>query len=359
MLTRSSSRRRESARHDANILDAAERVFQRKPYRQATMEEIARETGMSVGGLYNVFADKQDLYTQVIERSGESLIARTEQALRTYRQPSEALHQLVRLRLYNYVRDRLFFNTFAYPHELGVEPDPTNLDPRVVELYHHYLETMERQIRTVAGDVARVKHIAKGDYRSALSLEGLITAFMGYWAGPRQSDSLVAAAHEIVEILLRGVGKAGASAAATPPADEPASRDIHISTFDMERLREVLEVARAFGGAHGQAYLDILASELAHAHMVHSRDVPPDLITMNSRVRLRNLDTAQESVYALVFPKDADAREENVSVLSPLGTALLGFRVGDTITPPAPQRAPSYLVLEILYQPEAAGDFHL
>ena len=80
---------------------------------------------------------------------------------------------------------------------------------------------------------------------------------------------------------------------------------------------------------------------------------------MNSRVRLRDLRTGEDETYTLVYPEEADIDEGRLSVLAPLGTALLGSRNGQTIVVNAPGGRRRLKVERILYQPEAAGDYHL
>jgi regulator of nucleoside diphosphate kinase len=88
------------------------------------------------------------------------------------------------------------------------------------------------------------------------------------------------------------------------------------------------------------------------------QDIPHDLITMNSTFRLRNLDTAEQTVYTLVFPGEADSAKSKISILAPVGTAVLGYRVGDIIEWQVPAGSKRFKVEQILYQPEAAGTFH-
>jgi regulator of nucleoside diphosphate kinase len=87
--------------------------------------------------------------------------------------------------------------------------------------------------------------------------------------------------------------------------------------------------------------------------------MPGDVITMHSRARLVDRDTAEELKYTLVFPKEANIGHAKISILAPIGTAMLGQRVGDTFTWHVPDGEVNLEVKEILYQPEAAGDYHL
>ena len=133
---------------------------------------------------------------------------------------------------------------------------------------------------------------------------------------------------------------------------------IFINEFDMERLRKLLEDAKVLN-RHGNEYLENLEKELPRAQVVAPNEVPADIVTMNSTASLRDLDTQEEMTVTLVFPKDADMSQAKVSVLAPIGTAMLGYRIGDTFTWNVPDGERRLQVENILYQPEASGDFHL
>ena len=103
--------------------------------------------------------------------------------------------------------------------------------------------------------------------------------------------------------------------------------------------------------------LESLAFEIERAIVLPSRQVSRDVVTMNSRARLRlNEETTEIS---LVYPKHADGSPGRVSGFSPLGTAILGFREGDLIDWGDPDDSVRIRIEKVLYQPEAAGDFHL
>jgi len=135
-------------------------------------------------------------------------------------------------------------------------------------------------------------------------------------------------------------------------------RTIHITEIDNKRLRDLLAEAR-YTGYSGKEYLSDLEKELNRAQVMDPKTVPPDLVTMNSRVRLEDLDTGEEMVYTLVFPENADLAENKISILAPIGTAMLGYRVGDTFEWKVPGGISRIKIKELLYQPEAAGDYHL
>ncbi|MCC6320833.1 MAG: nucleoside diphosphate kinase regulator [Phycisphaerales bacterium] len=137
-------------------------------------------------------------------------------------------------------------------------------------------------------------------------------------------------------------------------------RTIHVTQQDMHRLRELIASSRSAGGGddRDRPYLATLATELDRAVVVGQREIPSDVVTMNSRIRLR--DGRSTWTMTLVFPEKADTEEDRISVLAPLGAAILGCRVGQPVTFRVPGGAErSCDILGVLYQPEAAGDLHL
>ncbi len=136
------------------------------------------------------------------------------------------------------------------------------------------------------------------------------------------------------------------------------TRKLYVTQVDKERLEELIAVAEEFGD-YSRKDLEGLAGELARAKVVPSKDVPPEVVTMNSQVILRDVDTSEEMTYSLVFPKDADIDAGAISILAPVGTAILGYSEGDVIEWPVPSGIRRIRIERILYQPEAAGDFDL
>lgn len=134
-------------------------------------------------------------------------------------------------------------------------------------------------------------------------------------------------------------------------------RHIAITEFDLERLQELIEEMQD-QPSRDSRYLDELSEELVRAEVVAPEEIPPQVITMNSRVRLQDLDSKAEVEYTLVFPADAKLEQGKISVLAPIGMAMIGYRAGDTITWRVPAGIKRLKVKKILYQPEAAGDFH-
>ena len=128
-------------------------------------------------------------------------------------------------------------------------------------------------------------------------------------------------------------------------------RPIIISREDRERLEALIESARRDSRVREEC-LAPLEAELRRARVVRGDKVPPDVVTMNSVVRLRDLDSAVTEEYELVYPEDADIAIHRISVLAPIGTAILGYRPGDVIEWPVPSGRRRLRLEEVLYQPE-------
>ena len=131
---------------------------------------------------------------------------------------------------------------------------------------------------------------------------------------------------------------------------------IHITTQDKQRLEDLLvEVQASDPRKHGD--LKALTQELRRAVIVDPKDVFCDVITMNSRAEMRDLESGETVAFTLVFPSEANMDEEKISVLAPIGAGMLGYRVGDEFEWNVPGGLRRMKVTKVEYQPEAAGDF--
>lgn len=131
---------------------------------------------------------------------------------------------------------------------------------------------------------------------------------------------------------------------------------IYITNFDRERLYSIINNHRS-ASPKMKAQIDRLEEELEKAVVVEPKDVPADVVTMNTKLRLRDEKSGEERILSLVFPSDADFEKNRLSVLAPVGTALLGYRVGDVIEWEVPSGTKTFRIIETIYQPEAAGHF--
>jgi regulator of nucleoside diphosphate kinase len=131
------------------------------------------------------------------------------------------------------------------------------------------------------------------------------------------------------------------------------SRKIIITQADYGRLRRIIDSSRELLPKDGE-HLDALERELDGAIVARSLEVPRELVTMNSRVRVLDLSSGRELRYQIVFPGEADVFRKRISVLAPIGMALLGRAADEIVEWEVPSGTRRLLILEVEYQPEAA-----
>ncbi len=129
---------------------------------------------------------------------------------------------------------------------------------------------------------------------------------------------------------------------------------IVLSSLDVDRLESLLgSLSREERQQHAG-----LQEELDRAEVVEPRDVPPDVVSMNSTVRFA-MESGEEFNLTLVYPRDSDGSADKVSILAPVGSALLGLSVGEQIEWPKPGGGKMTVkIKEITWQPERAGEYH-
>ncbi|MFA6356172.1 MAG: nucleoside diphosphate kinase regulator [Candidatus Omnitrophota bacterium] len=131
-----------------------------------------------------------------------------------------------------------------------------------------------------------------------------------------------------------------------------SERTLYITAIDKERLHELIVSTRK-NAVESEIHLRDLEVELEKAIIVQPRDIPKDVVTMDSQICVKDLDTQEEVVYTLVFPSFSNIELNRISVLSPIGTALLGYRTGDIIEWRVPAGIRKLKIKKIVYQPEA------
>lgn len=137
---------------------------------------------------------------------------------------------------------------------------------------------------------------------------------------------------------------------------QTAKKPIHITSHDKRLLEDLVAESEAL---HSQPRADLkaLAEELKRAVIVEPREVPNDVITMNSRAEMLDLDTSETVTFTLVFPSQANIDAGKISVLAPIGAGMLGYRENDEFEWQVPDGMRRMRVNQIHYQPEAAGNF--
>lgn len=134
---------------------------------------------------------------------------------------------------------------------------------------------------------------------------------------------------------------------------------IYVTETDLERLGNLIELVRNQNERAHFPYINTLEEKLEFAETAFSEDIPSNVVTMRSRVRLSDLETGQDNTYTLVFPNEADVDKGKISILAPLATAILGRKLGEVVEFQTPSGLRRLSVDEIIYQPESAGDYDL
>ncbi len=141
-------------------------------------------------------------------------------------------------------------------------------------------------------------------------------------------------------------------------------KQIQITDSDFQRIKTLLR-GDWVDRREDAGDLKRLEHEIERADIVKSTEVPKDVVTMNSRVRLRDLDSGDAVDFSLVFPTFPFAAGSNhlatttIPVQAPIGTAVLGCRVGDIIEWEAPAGTRRLKVEAVSFQPEAVGRYDL
>jgi regulator of nucleoside diphosphate kinase len=140
----------------------------------------------------------------------------------------------------------------------------------------------------------------------------------------------------------------------------PRTDRLLLTTLDARRLRGALERLPPRARSARAEELELLTDALESAVVVPPERMPPDVVTMRSRVVLKDVESSARREVALVYPVEGSAHEARVSVATPVGTALLGLAEGSVLGWPLPSGRTALLRVEAVpYQPERAGDFHL
>jgi regulator of nucleoside diphosphate kinase len=129
---------------------------------------------------------------------------------------------------------------------------------------------------------------------------------------------------------------------------------IRVTELDSRRLQGLIEGSRV-KDTRDAGNVKLLERHLDDAEIIPAESIGPHVVTMNSEVRVRDLDSPETMVFQVVFPRAADATAGKISVLAPLGMAVLGRRLGEHVTWEVPGGVRRLLVDRILYQPEREG----
>lgn len=135
-------------------------------------------------------------------------------------------------------------------------------------------------------------------------------------------------------------------------------KDLIINRLDYARIKRSIDDARQFKSLN-KVDSDKLLHELESAKIVEPEEIPANVVTMNSIVKLIFLNSNKQIEFQIVYPEKANLKENKISIFSPIATALIGYKVNDEIEWIVPSGPTKIKIEEIIYQPEAAGDFNL
>ncbi len=133
---------------------------------------------------------------------------------------------------------------------------------------------------------------------------------------------------------------------------------LQISNLDYQRLSGLIQKIKSTMKNDLQN-IETLETEIERAKRVEPRKIRPNVVTMNSDIEVIDTDTERMMKFKLVYPEEADFKTGKLSVLSPLGSALIGYKEGDEVEFLVPAGMKTVRIGKILYQPEAGGEFSL
>lgn len=128
---------------------------------------------------------------------------------------------------------------------------------------------------------------------------------------------------------------------------------IHVTEQDKSRLEDMIGAIIRSGKKRDD--FSSLIAELNRATVVSAKSISPNVVTMNSKVSIIDVDTSEKMKFTLVYPEDADAGENKISILSPIGSGMLGYKVGDEFQWAVPAGIRKFTIAKVNHQPEAAS----
>ncbi len=134
--------------------------------------------------------------------------------------------------------------------------------------------------------------------------------------------------------------------------------NIIINRLDYARIKKCISDAKQFKSLSG-VEAENLVNELNSAKIVEPEAIPANVVTMNSIVKLSFLNNNKHVQFQIVYPDQANLKENKISIFSPIATALIGYKVADEIEWVVPAGLTKMKIEELVYQPEAAGEFDL
>ena len=197
-----SRKERERLRHRREILAAAERLFSQKGYHGTTVQEIAQEAEFSVGALYNMFENKDDLYLQLVEMRAEEYFESVEKRLAQVAAPLGKIRTVIATKLDFFREHKAFFSIFC---DIGTEDPPhppVGASKRLMEQYLEYQGNLQEVFRE---GIREGVFVDEDPVLMALCLEGISNAAIARWVQAHGAGPAEAQPEEIERLLFHGV----------------------------------------------------------------------------------------------------------------------------------------------------------
>ena len=131
-----------------------------------------------------------------------------------------------------------------------------------------------------------------------------------------------------------------------------------LNRLDYVRIQKCIEDAKNVKSITASES-ESLMKELNSAEILDPEKIPSTVVTMNSIVRISFLNTNKQVQFQIVYPKEANLKDNKISIFSPIATALIGYQVGDEVEWLVPAGLTKIKIDKIIYQPEASGDYNL
>ncbi len=133
---------------------------------------------------------------------------------------------------------------------------------------------------------------------------------------------------------------------------------IILNRLDYLRIKKCISDAKQFKSISASEE-ETLLKELNSAKIVEPQEIPDNVVTMNSIVRISFLNTNKQVEFQIVYPNQANLKDNKISIFSPIATALIGYKIKDEIEWIVPAGLTKIRIDKIIYQPEASGNFNL
>lgn len=133
--------------------------------------------------------------------------------------------------------------------------------------------------------------------------------------------------------------------------------NIIVNRLDYARIKKCINDAKQFNSI-SKMEAEKLLTELDSGEIVEPEAIPANVVTMNSIVKLSFLNSNKQVQFQIVYPEQANLKDRKISIFSPIATALIGYKVGDEVEWIVPSGLTQLRIDEIIYQPEAAGDYN-